>query len=38
MTLYELPLDTVAIIKDINCADNIRRRLLDLGLVSRHKS
>ena len=34
MTLYELPLNTVAIIKDINCADNIRRRLLDLGLVN----
>ena len=33
MTLYELPLDTVGIINDLNCNGNIRRRLLDLGLV-----
>lgn len=33
MTLYELPLNTVGIINDLNCNGNIRRRLLDLGLV-----
>ena len=33
MTLYELPLNTVGIIKELNCNGNIRRRLLDLGLV-----
>ena len=36
MTLYELPLNTIGIIEKINCADNIRRRLLDLGLVNRY--
>ena len=33
MTLYELPLNTVGIIDSLNCSPNIRRRLLDLGLV-----
>jgi len=33
MTLYELPLNTVGIIEELNCNGNIRRRLLDLGLV-----
>ena len=33
MNLYELPLDTVGTIKELNCNENIRRRLLDLGLV-----
>ena len=33
MTLYELPLNTVGIINDLNCNGNIRRRLLDLGLI-----
>ena len=33
MTLYELPLNTVGIINNLNCNGNIRRRLLDLGLV-----
>ena len=33
MKLYELPLNTVGTVKDLNCNGNIRRRLLDLGLV-----
>lgn len=33
MNLYELPLNTVGIINNLNCSGNIRRRLLDLGLV-----
>lgn len=33
MTLYELPLNTVGIIDNINCNGNIRRRMLDLGLI-----
>ena len=33
MNLYELPLNTIGIIDDINCNRNIKRRLLDLGLV-----
>ena len=33
MNLYELPLNTIGIIKNLNCNGNIRRRLLDLGLV-----
>ena len=33
MNLYELPLNTVGIVNDLNCNGNIRRRLLDLGLV-----
>lgn len=33
MNLSELPLNTVGIIDELNCDGNIRRRLLDLGLV-----
>ena len=33
MNLYELPLNTIGIIDELNCNGNIRRRLLDLGLV-----
>lgn len=33
MNLYELPLDTIGTIQELNCNGNIRRRLLDLGLV-----
>jgi len=33
MNLYELPLNTVGIVNDLNCNGNIRRRLLDLGIV-----
>lgn len=34
MNLNELPLNTVGIIDSLNCNGNIRRRLLDLGLVN----
>lgn len=33
MTLSELPLNKVGIINDLNCNGNIRRRMLDLGLI-----
>ena len=33
MTLYELPLNKIGIVNSLNCNGNIRRRLLDLGLV-----
>ena len=33
MNLNELPLNTVGIIDELDCNGNIRRRLLDLGLV-----
>ena len=33
MNLSQLPLNTVGIIDELNCNGNIRRRLLDLGLV-----
>ena len=33
MNLNQLPLNTVGIIDELNCNGNIRRRLLDLGLV-----
>lgn len=33
MTLDKLPLNTKGIIKNLHCIGNIRRRLLDLGLV-----
>ena len=33
MTLSELPLDKRGYIKNLNCKENIKRRLLDLGLV-----
>ena len=34
MNLSELPLNITGIIKELNCNGNIRRRLLDLGLVN----
>lgn len=33
MNLSQLPLNTVGVINGLNCNGNIRRRLLDLGLV-----
>lgn len=33
MNLNELPLNTVGIIDKLNCNGNIRRRMLDLGLI-----
>ena len=33
MNLNELPLNMVGIIDDLNCSGNIRRRMLDLGLI-----
>ena len=33
MNLYQLPLNTVGIIDSLNCSGNIRRRMLDLGLI-----
>ncbi len=33
MNLYELPLNTVGVIDRLDCKGNIRRRMLDLGLV-----
>jgi len=33
MNLSELPLNTVGIIDKLNCSGNIRRRMLDLGLI-----
>ena len=37
MNLYELPLNSVGIIDNINCNKNIRRRLFDLGLIKGSK-
>ena len=37
MNLNELPLNAVGIIDELNCTGNIRRRLLDLGLVKETK-
>ena len=34
MNLNELPLNTIGIIDKINCKENIRRRLLDLGFIN----
>ena len=34
MNLSELPLNTVGIIDNLNCTGNIRRRMLDLGLIN----
>lgn len=34
MNLSELPLNTVGIIDKLNCNGNIKRRMLDLGLIS----
>ena len=33
MNLSELPLNAVGIIDNLNCKENIRRRMLDLGLT-----
>ena len=33
MNLSDLPLNTVGIIDKLNCNENIRRRMLDLGLI-----
>ena len=33
MNLFELPLNQVGIIDNLNCNENIRRRMLDLGLI-----
>ena len=33
MTLNELPLNKIGIVNQLRCTGNIRRRLLDLGLV-----
>lgn len=32
-TLNDLPINNLGYIKDINCNENIKRRLLDLGLI-----
>lgn len=34
MNLSELPLNTVGVIDKLNCNGNIKRRMLDLGLIS----
>ena len=34
MNLNELPLNMVGIIDKINCKENVRRRLLDLGFIN----
>lgn len=33
MTLNELDLNKIGYIKNLNCIDNVKRRLLDLGLT-----
>ena len=33
MTLNELNLNTIGYIKNLKCSDNVKRRLLDLGLT-----
>lgn len=33
MNLYELPLNNIGIIDTLDCDGNLRRRLLDLGMV-----
>ena len=33
MTLNELPLNTIGIIDNVDCKNNVRRRMLDLGLI-----
>lgn len=37
MNLYELPINSIGIIDNLNCNGNIRRRLLDLGIVKGSK-
>lgn len=34
MTLNELKLNEIGYIKNLNCADGVKRRLLDLGLIN----
>lgn len=34
MNLYELPLNAIGVVDELNCKGNIRRRLLDLGIVN----
>lgn len=34
MNLSELPLNTIGVIDKLNCNGNIKRRMLDLGLIS----
>lgn len=34
MTLNELKLNEIGYIKDLRCNDGVKRRLLDLGLIS----
>lgn len=34
MNLSELPLNTIGFIDKLNCNGNIKRRMLDLGLIS----
>lgn len=36
-TLNKLPLNKIGYICDINCSSNIKRRLLDLGLIKDSK-
>ena len=33
MTLYDLKLNETGYVKSLNCADGVKRRLLDLGLI-----
>ena len=33
MTLNELELNKTGYVKNLNCADSVKRRLLDLGLI-----
>lgn len=37
MNLYELPINSIGIIDNLNCNGNVRRRLLDLGIVKGSK-
>ena len=37
ITLSELPLNSLGYISKINCNENIKRRLLDLGLIENSK-
>lgn len=37
MNLYELPINSIGIIDNLNCNGNVRRRLLDLGIVNGSK-
>lgn len=34
MNLSELPLNTIGVIDKLNCNGNVKRRMLDLGLIS----